>query len=177
MSGRVERAAVVALTVQAGVVGIWAGFWPRSFHAEFPGFGQQWLQPEGPYSEHLVRDLGTLSLPLAVLTAAAALARPRRGRTRVVAAAWLVYALPHLAYHVAHRSNLPPVDQALSIGALVVQVALPALLLLPRAGRGPDTRTRLTKVAARQHQGDCVGGERAAPWQAGDGATARSSAP
>lgn len=148
MGSRRRQVILAVLALQAAFVGVWASISPRSFYEGFPGFGREWVRPEGPYSEHLVRDLGTLSLALAVATAGAALRVRQMGGDRVIASAWLVYSVPHAAYHLAHRLNLSPLDQVLSLTGLALQVVLP-LLLLPkgRGGRGRETDRVPMKMA------------------------------
>jgi hypothetical protein len=138
MNDQTRKVILWALGAQAAVVGFWAALLPGAFYAGFPGLGRNWVRPEGPYSEHLVRDVGTLSAALAVVTAATALTSAPRAMVRAVAAGWLVYAVPHLAYHAAHRRNLPVVDQWISLVLLALQVLLPILLLLPMSQRVAD---------------------------------------
>ena len=52
--------------------GFWAAFAPRSFYADFPGAGRHWISPDGPYNQHLIRDVGELNLALFVVVLAAA---------------------------------------------------------------------------------------------------------
>ena len=40
---------------------------PQSFYDDFPGLGRAWVSVDGPYNEHLVRDVGALNLALLVL--------------------------------------------------------------------------------------------------------------
>jgi hypothetical protein len=95
------RALLAVLTASATTVGLWAAFAPRSFYENFPGLGQTWVAVDGPYNEHLVRDVGSLNLALAVVTLCAllTLARPT---VIAAAAAWLAYGVPHLVYHARH---------------------------------------------------------------------------
>ena len=127
----VPRAAVVALwalAASAAVVGLWAQLAPASFYADFPAPGRLWVSVDGPYNEHLVRDVGGLHLALTAVTVAAALSR--RPRAAVAAAtAWLLYGAPHVAYHAGHLEGLTPLDAVGQITALSLQVAVPALLL------------------------------------------------
>lgn len=124
------------LALQAAVVGCWALLAPRSFYDDFPGFGRHWVSLDGPYSEHLVRDVGSLFLALLVVTAAAwAMAPARRGPARLVGLAWLAYAVPHLTYHYLHLDVFEPVDQVLNVAVLAATVLLPAQLALAPAGR------------------------------------------
>jgi hypothetical protein len=75
---RVLRILLVFLGVPSVLIGLWAGFAPRGFYENFPGAGRSWVAPDGPFNEHLVRDVGVLNLALAVVTIAAAvwLTRP-----------------------------------------------------------------------------------------------------
>ena len=95
MRERVVRIALVVLGVGNIPVGAWATFAPRSFYDDFPGFGRHWVQVDGPYNQHLVRDFGALNLALAVVTIAAAitLSRPL---VIAVAMAWPTWGVPHL---------------------------------------------------------------------------------
>lgn len=58
--------ALAYLSLTSAVVGVWAQFFPRAFYERFPGFGI-WVAGDGPYNEHLIRDVGGLNLALAVL--------------------------------------------------------------------------------------------------------------
>src|SRR3954447_17815194 len=101
MSGTATRIVLALLAFSSGVVGVWATFAPRSFYDEFPGGGRTWVSLDGPYNEHLVRDVGELNLALTVVTVFALVVL---SRTLVLAAAigWLVYSVPHLVYHLRH---------------------------------------------------------------------------
>jgi len=114
-------------------VGIWALFAPRSFFDDFPAAGRHWVSALGPYNEHLARDVGALNLALGVLLVAAGVLL---GRTlvRVSILAWLVYALPHLAFHVSTLGVLSPLDDLANVLGLGFVVLLP-LALLAVAGR------------------------------------------
>lgn len=127
---RTTRISLGLLALQAAVVGWWALLAPRSFYDDFPGFGRHWVSLDGPYSEHLVRDVGSLFLALLVVTAAAWAAAAHRGPGRLVGLAWLAYAVPHLAYHYVHLDVFEPVDRVLNVILLAVTVLLPAHLLL-----------------------------------------------
>ena len=140
MPARVVRAALAALLVVALPVGLWATVSPRSFYDEFPGAGRTWVAADGPYNEHLVRDFGSLNLALAAVTLVAVLtlARPV---VLAAAAAWLLYSLPHLVYHVRHRGVYDTTDQVLNITALTLALVLPVVVLvaeLRRPGDVPD---------------------------------------
>ena len=130
------RAGLSFLAVTSLVVGTWALFAPRSFFDGFPAAGRHWVSAIGPFNEHLVRDVGALNLALGLLLAVAAVVL---GRTLVRAslAAWLVYAIPHLVFHLSEYGALSPLDDLVNIGVLTLGVLLPLLLLAAslRAGK------------------------------------------
>jgi hypothetical protein len=108
------RVLLGVMTVSGTVVGVWAAFAPRAFYENFPGLGQVWVAVDGPYNEHLVRDVGSLNLALAVITAFALVSL---ARSTIVAAmcGWLVYGVPHFVYHARH---LGPFDATQAVGVL-----------------------------------------------------------
>ena len=61
-----SRTLLWLLTVPNVVTGAWALGWPRSFYDDFPGGGHAWVAALPSYNEHLVRDVGSLSLSLGV---------------------------------------------------------------------------------------------------------------
>jgi len=110
------------------LVGLWAGLAPRSFYEDFPGLGRVWVAVDGPFNEHLVRDVGWLNLALTVATVWAAVTL---GRTLVVAVlvAWLVMSLPHLAYHLGHLDGLATSDRVGELASLALVPLVAAALL------------------------------------------------
>ncbi|HET6751944.1 MAG TPA: hypothetical protein VFL71_22075 [Actinomycetes bacterium] len=131
---RLSRTILWLLTVPLVVTGAWALGAPESFYQEFPGGGRTWVSALPPYNEHLIRDVGSLSLALAVLTAAAALTLERR-LVIVTALALLVWSTPHLAFHLGHLEGLATVDQVGQLVTLGLGVALPLVLLGLAAAR------------------------------------------
>ena len=126
---RWTRIALGYLAVVSIVIGVWAQVAPRSFYDDFPGLGRAWVRVDGPYNEHLVRDVGGLNLALAVVIIAAmiSLTRPM---IVAAAAASLATGIPHLAYHIAHADLLFTSDAAMSIGGLTLFVLLPIALIV-----------------------------------------------
>ena len=59
----VARLGLAYLSAIALALGIWAGGAPRSFYENFPGLGMTWVSVDGPYNEHLVRDVDVFRLP------------------------------------------------------------------------------------------------------------------
>jgi hypothetical protein len=120
------RVLLGVLTASATVVGVWAAFAPRSFYDNFPGLGQMWVAVDGPYNEHLVRDVGALNLALAVVTLCALVSL---ARSTIVASAlgWLVYGIPHFVYHARH---LGPFDATQAVAVLTSVGSTSALALV-----------------------------------------------
>jgi len=135
VNSTVVRVGLAVLAIQGAVLGVWAGFAPRSFYDDFPGLGRHWVMVDGPYNEHLVRDVGWLNLALTVVTvwAMVALARALVLATLV---AWLVADLPHLGYHAAHLDGLSTGDGTAEIISLALGPAVAAALVVLVARRG-----------------------------------------
>jgi hypothetical protein len=109
-------------------VGAWGEFAPRSFYNSFPGFGRHWVAPIGPYNEHLLRDYASAEIGMAVLLACAAIWFTRQV-VLIAGAAFLAGTLPHFVYHLTTTDKLPSIDNVLSLGGFVVEMALVALAM------------------------------------------------
>ena len=128
--GRWRVVALAALIANAAPVGVWALCAPGSFYRSFPGGGRSWISVEGPFNEHLVRDVGGLNLSLVVLTVAALWVR-HATVTRVAAMAWLPFAVPHAIYHVEHLGDLASrFDKIAIAGSLALTAGLAVVLAL-----------------------------------------------
>jgi hypothetical protein len=138
---RLSRTILWLLTAVQLLVGGWAVAAPRSFFDQFPGFGHHWTALLPPNNEHQTPDVGALSLALAVVTAAAAVALERR-LVAVTALAWLGYSVPHLAFHLAHLRGVPAADQVGEVASLALGVAAPLRLLVGAAASPAATTTR-----------------------------------
>ena len=125
----ISRIALGYLALVSLQIGVWALLAPRSFYDDFPGLGRSWVAADGPYNEHLVRDVGALNLAFAVLVIAAAV-RLTRSLVTIASIGALVWGVPHLLYHLANTDVLGTGDAAASIGGLVAFVALPIALLV-----------------------------------------------
>lgn len=142
MSSR--RAALWLLAAAAATVGTWAQFAPTSFYASFPA-GRAWVAADGPFNEHLLRDVGGLNLALAVLTAVAAV-RLDPALTRLTAVVTLVYTVPHLVYHALHLEPYGAADVVANVGTLTLAVVVPLWLAIwPAARREPDSRAAVAR--------------------------------
>ncbi len=132
---------LAALVAAALPVGSWQLFAPRSFYEDFPGFGRVWVSADGPFNEHLMRDVGAGTLALGAV-ALVALLWTTPATLRAAAAGALVSSVPHFIYHAVHLDRLPSttdqVAQTITLGfAPVAAVALfwmAARLGAPRAG-------------------------------------------
>ncbi len=137
-----QRAILVFLTLSGLLVGIWATLFPRAFYDDFPGFGRVWVAVDGPYNEHLVRDVGQFSLALAVATVFAVVTMHALV-VRAVAAAWLVDAVPHFVHHLRHLDRYDTTDtigNVVSLSSLVVLPAAVLMLSIRSAGRSQSRR-------------------------------------
>ena len=112
------------LAVNALVVGLWAAVAPQLFFDEFPGLGRAWVSVDGPYNEHLLRDVGALNLALAVVLIAAFVVLSRQ-LVNVAAGAALAWGVPHFAYHALHTESLSASDNVLNLGALALASLYP----------------------------------------------------
>ena len=107
---------------------MWALLAPRSFFQDFPGLGFTWVSELPRYSEHLVRDVGSLNLALAVLLAWAA-AGLERNIVRASLVGWLVYSIPHFLFHLFHLERYESDNATTQMVVLGIGLALPLLLL------------------------------------------------
>ena len=111
------RIALGYLIVVALELGVWALLAPQSFYDSFPGLGRAWVSVDGPYNEHLVRDVGALNLAIAALLIATFI-RMSRDLVIVSAIASLIWGVPHLLYHAFNRDGLETSDFVASLGGL-----------------------------------------------------------
>lgn len=123
------RAGAAALAATGLFVGIWALLAPHGFYTGFPGLGHHWVDRAGAYDEHLVRDVGAFYLALGALAAGAA-RWPSIGLIRGTFAAWIIFSLPHLAFHVGHLHGYPTGDAVAQTASLTLTALGPAALLV-----------------------------------------------
>lgn len=117
------RAFGLALAVPQTVIGLWAVLSPRGFYDSFPGIGPALVAAEPPYNAHLVTDAGAGFLATGGVLLGACLIGGL-AEVRVGAAAYLLFAVPHLAWHAAHPSDLLAAgNDVLTVVLLGVQAA------------------------------------------------------
>jgi fructose-specific phosphotransferase system IIC component len=146
MARTVVRVGLVYLAVSTALVGFWAAFAPRSFYTDFPGGGRHWVAVDGPYNEHLVRDVGELSLALLVVLVAAAITMSLPLVRTALLAAFVNGAL-HLVYHARHTAPFGTGDAVAVVGSLALAPVL-ALVLLVLTRTGADAEVRPAVVDA-----------------------------
>ncbi|OMC26777.1 hypothetical protein [Mycobacterium colombiense] len=123
------RAGVWFLTFVEIVVGLVATLAPRAFYDYVP-----WVDLIPPYSEHLMRDYGAMNLSLALVFIVAAITMEPR-MVRVALGAYLLFAIPHLIFHLTHLEHFTTAAAVWQTIVLTVAVLLPAALLILAAWR------------------------------------------
>ncbi|MBK5288819.1 MAG: hypothetical protein JJE46_10155 [Acidimicrobiia bacterium] len=141
MNRTLVRAGLIYESFAFAAVGFWAAFAPHSFYGDFPGGGRHWVSMDGPYNEHLVRDVGELSLAIfvVVLAAAITLSLPL---VRTALAAVIVNGGLHLVYHARHLDTLSSGDGVAVIASLALGPAVAVVLLILTARPAPTVEPR-----------------------------------
>ena len=138
-------------------VGGWQLLAPRSFYDDFSGFGRTWVSVDGPYNEHLLRDVGQGNLALGVV-ALVALLTGGVWLARATGLAAVVAYLPHQLYHQLTLRLLETRSDAVLQTVTLTLVSVAAVLLtvlafrLPvgeRPTRGPALRPDPVRVPGR----------------------------
>lgn len=132
---RVTLATVAAANV---VTGLTALLEPRAFYDDFP-FGAGWIALLPPFNEHLTADVGAFYLAFGLLLCWAAYTLQRE-LVLPVSAAWSVFALAHLAFHLTHLhglTNAEAITQAVGLVAVLAPgvVALAVLWAPPERAK------------------------------------------
>ncbi len=153
MNTPLRRSLLWILNAFGAFVGVWALFWPRGFYDTFPGLGFGAWASEGPFNEHFVRDVGALYLALVAAGIFAALVR-RADAAIAVGIAWLVFSVPHLAYHLGHLHGLAPVDAIAQLIALALTLVLAIPLVLPPRRSGVAAADQDDRSAERTTRED-----------------------
>ena len=129
------RAFGLALALPQAVIGVWAVLTPRGWYDSFPGLGPALAAAEPPFNGHLITDAGAGFLATGgLLVGACLLGGP--AEMRIAAIGYLLFCVPHLAYHAANPSPLLPafndVLNVVLIGAQTLGGATLILLTSPR---------------------------------------------
>jgi len=136
MKPRLLRLGLLYEAATFALVGFWAAFAPRSFYTDFPGAGRHWISADGPYNQHLVRDVGELSLALSAVMVAA-LVTLSIPLVRAALVAVIINGVLHVVYHARHLDPFSSGDGAAVIGSLVLApiIAVALLVLTRSSGR------------------------------------------
>lgn len=122
---------LIYLVIANGIPGIWALIFPQSFYSSFPhlGFGFHWIDSMGPFNDHFIRDIGAFFCALSFLSIYT-LKRFEEGTVRLTAYGNIVFALPHLIYHIIMINMFVTMtDKILGITSLAFAVIVPILIL------------------------------------------------
>jgi hypothetical protein len=121
------RGGLLFLVLVETVVGAWQYFAPRSFFTHFPTVA---LDP--PFNEHLMSDVGGLTLAITAVVAYAA----GHLEYRLVSGAligYIVFAVTHVLFHATHLDGFGAADAVEVVTVLAVSAVIPiALLVLAR---------------------------------------------
>ena len=122
------------------VAGGWQQFAPESFYADFPGLGHHWVSPDGPYNEHLLRDVGQGNLAFGTV-ALVALLTGGIWLARATGLAAVVAGVPHQIYHQHNVHVLPTttdeVLQTVTLSAVTASAIALAVLAFPARPQQP----------------------------------------
>ncbi|SDY40518.1 hypothetical protein [Herbiconiux ginsengi] len=129
MNSTPRRILLAATAILGAYVGLWAAFLPESFYDAFPGLGLTWISADGPFNEHLIRDVGGLYLGLTAASVAAVFTRTA-APGRVVGLGWAVFGAIHFDYHLLHLEG-SAIDVVGNVVSLGISLALGVLLALP----------------------------------------------
>lgn len=166
---RIHTAALALSAAIAFFVGGWAFFAPGSFYDSFPGVLGTWISTDGPFNEHLIRDVGAMYLGLGIASVAGLVWRsPAVFRT--LGLAWTVFGALHLGYHLGHLDHLDAANAVGSIVSLSIALALGVVLLIP----GPKRRGG---GEGRADVAEPTDATRTAPHAAGAGSATSGAAP
>jgi hypothetical protein len=118
------RAGMGFLTLVELAVGLVATLAPRAFYDYVP-----WVDLAPPFAEHLMRDYGAMNLALGLVTAVSAITM-NRVMVRTSLAAYLLFAVPHLLFHVTHHDHYTASQAVGETTALTIAVLIPLALLM-----------------------------------------------
>ena len=123
-------------------IGVVATMTPQAFYDYMP-----WVNLAPPYSEHLIRDYGAMNLALGLVTVVAATTMDRR-MVHTALAAYLLFAIPHLLFHLTHHHNYAMAQAVGETAALTFAVLLPVTLLALTWPRPATATSRSSRRSA-----------------------------
>ncbi|GCB51136.1 hypothetical protein SNL152K_8489 [Streptomyces sp. NL15-2K] len=134
------RAGLGLLAGTQVLLGLWILLLPDTF------WKWRWVSYLPPYNEHLLRDLGSTNLALAVVLCAAVTTMERR-LVLTALVAYVTASVPHLVFHARHLEPLSAASGAGLMALLGTGAVLPAALLWLAAD--PSAFRRPAPVAYR----------------------------
>ncbi len=143
MNTILRRILLGLLVIVATFVGLWAAVFPQSFYASFPGLGLHWISSDGPFNEHLIRDVGGLYLGFAAAAIGAIVAKSATPG-RVVGIGWALFGILHLGYHFA-RPEGSSLDHVGTVVSLAANLLIGLALLLPVRRANAGTRVEAAR--------------------------------
>jgi hypothetical protein len=136
------RVLLALLAASAAFPGVWATIAPDSFYRSFPGHWH-YVASLPPFNAHLIADAGAFYLGFALVLAWAA-ATLQRALVQAACAAWALFSVLHLVWHVRHLGGF-------GAGAAISQtVALAAVLAAPVGAVWLERRMRQGVSARRR---------------------------
>jgi hypothetical protein len=147
-AGRWVQAGLALFAVVETALGLWTSVLPRRFYDLVPGVDML------PYNEHLLRDYGGMNLALALVFWVALAHSSEVWWARTAFGAYLLFAVPHLAYHMAHLDGLNRSELLFTVISLPLAVLIPALLLAltwvaPATTRSNGSRSTRSALSCR----------------------------
>lgn len=122
---------------------VWPLVSPRGFYNTFPGGSYHWIDINGPYNEHFLRDFGALNAALAVVLIFA-LWKPTVSLLQAAGLGLAVYALPHAIYHLGHLDVYKPSEKFIATAPLVLQIFMGlGIVWLSSTDRHPSPSSRV----------------------------------
>jgi len=129
-------------------VGGWAYFAAQSFYDSFPGVLGSWVSVDGPFNEHLIRDVGAMYLALGAASIGGLIWRHPIAY-RVLGLAWTVFGTLHFAYHAFHLAHMPLASAIGEMVALGISLLLGVVLLIPGRSSSAHSSARGSARSAR----------------------------
>lgn len=100
---------------------LWPLISPRGFYDNFPGGSYHWIDINGPYNEHFIRDFGALNLAVLIVVAYAAW-KLTPSLVQAAGLALIAYGTPHVIYHLGHLDVYKSGDKIPAVAPLIVQI-------------------------------------------------------
>lgn len=118
------RGGLILLAVSYGVAGLVQLFSPQTIYRHGP-----WVARLPPYNEHLITDIGALTLALVLtLSVAAVTMQPLMVRTALTSS--LMFGIPHFVFHAMHLTMFPVSISVTQTAVLSLGIVAPVALLV-----------------------------------------------